>query len=176
MFWATHRLGGAISPANPAYGSSELSYQLKDSGAITLITSSALLSTALEAIKDVPTIPQSRVYLIDGGNNHSYHHQSVEELIQNGRQIKPSLRPLKLAKGEAKTKLAFISYSSGTTGLPKGVMISHYNVVSNVLQMSLLGKASNDTKRDITMCLLPLYHIYGTSLQSPLPRWKRKEF
>jgi len=76
----------------------------------------------------------------------------------------PKLKELKLGRGEGKRRLAFISYSSGTTGMPKGVMISHYNVISNVLQIALHGKQFDDKKRDITLTLLPLYHIYGSSL------------
>jgi long-subunit acyl-CoA synthetase (AMP-forming) len=133
---------------------------LKDSGAIALVTHSTLLQTALEAIKEIPSIFKNRVYLIDG--QHHETQRTVEELIQIGREMKTSLAPLKMKRGEAKEKLAFVSYSSGTTGLPKGVMISHYNVISNVLQVALHEKEANDKKRDITMCLLPLYHIYGT--------------
>src|SRR5579859_1956944 len=47
-FWAVQRLGAVISPANPAYGPSELAYQLKDSGAVALVTTLALLPTALK--------------------------------------------------------------------------------------------------------------------------------
>src|ERR1700734_555157 len=155
-------LGAAVSPANPGYGAAELAYQLKDSGATVLITSSSLLFTALKAIQDTPAIPLERLYLIDGENHSS--HKTVEQLIQLGQQVGTPLSPLKLKPGEGKTRLAFICYSSGTTGLPKGVMISHYNVMANVLQVTLLMKNFDDVKRDISLVLLPLYHIYGTFL------------
>ena len=160
MFWATQILGGAVSPANPGYGASELAYQLKDSGAMALVTSSGLLPIALKAIEDVPAISPDRVYVLD--QKHHKSHKTVEELIQQGRKFDIVLSPLKLRPGEGKTRLAVICYSSGTTGLPKGVMISHYNLIANILQIWLLQKEFDDQKRDITLALLPLYHIYGT--------------
>jgi 4-coumarate--CoA ligase len=160
VFWAAHRLGAAISPANPAYTAPELAYQLNDACAIALVTFSALLPTALKAIEEVPAISPERVYLIDGTHHKSQ--QTVEEMIQKGRKDQEPLAPLNLKKGESKTRLAFLSYSSGTTGLPKGVMISHYNVLSNVLQAALVMKPFDDTKRDMTLAFLPFYHIYGT--------------
>jgi long-subunit acyl-CoA synthetase (AMP-forming) len=156
-----HRLGGAISPANPAYSASELEYQLKDSEATALITSSNLLPTALKAIEKLDGIPPTRVYVIDGKDHKS--HKTVQQLIDEGRKSKSPFAPLRLAKGEGKKRLAFLSYSSGTTGLPKGVMISHYNIISNVLQMAVHGKDESN-KRDVTLGLLPLYHIYGMIL------------
>jgi len=159
VFWATHKLGGAISPANPAYGSSELAYQLKDSGSTALITSSSLLPTALEALKDVPAISAQNVFLVDGDKHDKY--VTVEQLIQLGRNSGRKVEQLRLKKGEGMKRLAFICYSSGTTGLPKGVMISHYNIIANVLQISSHTKEFDDRKREITLALLPLYHIYG---------------
>lgn len=135
-----------------------MAYQLKDSGSTALITSSSLLPIALKAIQDDPNIPRDHIFLID----HHPSYKTVEQLIQIGRQIKDPLPPFKLAKGEGKTRLAFINYSSGTTGLPKGVMISHYNVIANILQIQLHGKKFDDVKRDTTLVILPLYHIYGT--------------
>jgi len=159
VFWAVHKLGAALSTANPGYCSSELAYQLKDSDATALITSSALLPTALKAIEECPSISPNRVFVIDGKAHEKQ--KNIDQLIKNGRNIKEPLVPLKLSKGEAKKRLAFICYSSGTTGLPKGVMISHYNVIANVLQIALLFKDFDGAKRDITLCMLPLYHIYG---------------
>lgn len=157
-----HKLGAAVSTANPGYGASELAYQLKDCDVTALITSTALLPTALKAIEEYRSISPNRVFLIDGKANNTQ--KTIEQLIRNGRNSKKPLAPLKLARGDAKRRLAFICYSSGTTGLPKGVMISHYNVISNVLQITLLFKDFDARKRDVTLCMLPLYHIYGRSL------------
>lgn len=138
-----------------------MAYQLNDAGAIALITCSALLPTVFKALKSVRKIPKKRVFVIDGETHKS--RKTIEQLIQQGKQNSKPLPPLILKKGENKTKLAFICYSSGTTGLPKGVMISHYNVISNILQVELLERNFNAAKRDITILLLPLYHIYGIS-------------
>ena len=59
--------------------------------------------------------------------------------------------------------IAALPYSSGTTGLPKGVMLSHYNLVANVYQ--ILGpNAALLTADDVMLCFLPLYHIYGLTV------------
>jgi long-subunit acyl-CoA synthetase (AMP-forming) len=133
---------------------------LKDCGAIALITSASLLRTALKAIRDIPAIPSKRIYVLDEERHASQ--KTVHEMMQKGKNSDLMLSPVKLKPGEGKTRLALICYSSGTTGLPKGVMISHYNLISNILQTWLLQKEFDDKKRDITLGLLPFYHIYGT--------------
>ena len=139
---------------------------MNDARAIALVTCSALLPTVFKALKSVPKISKERVFIIDGETHKSQ--KTIEELIQQGKRSSKPLPPLTLKKDENKTKLAFICYSSGTTGLPKGVMISHYNVISNILQVELLERHFNAHKRDITILLLPLYHIYG--ILTPFPQ------
>ena len=133
---------------------------MKDSGAIALITSASLLPTALKAIRDIPAIPSHRIYVLDEERHVSQ--KTIHELIQKGKSSRFVLSQVKLKPGEAKTKVALICYSSGTTGIAKGVMISHYNLISNILQTWLLNKEFDDKKRSITLGLLPFYHIYGT--------------
>src|SRR5260221_10055470 len=59
--------------------------------------------------------------------------------------------------------LAALPYSSGTTGLPKGVMLSHLNLIANVFQF-IGPRASEISTDDVALCFLPLYHIYGLNV------------
>lgn len=62
--------------------------------------------------------------------------------------------------------LAFLVYSSGTTGLPKGVMLSHENIVVNVLQNNSMDEGNTHWESDRTIGFLPMYHIYGENAVS----------
>jgi acyl-CoA synthetase (AMP-forming)/AMP-acid ligase II len=59
--------------------------------------------------------------------------------------------------------LAALPYSSGTTGLPKGVMLSHFNLVANVYQL-IAPRGTELSNKDVVLCFLPLYHIYGLNV------------
>ncbi|KAF2015659.1 acetyl-CoA synthetase-like protein [Aaosphaeria arxii CBS 175.79] len=173
LAWATHRLGGLQSPANAAYSAAELEYQLKNSGAKALFTCLPLLSTAKEAAKNAG-IPENRIYILEvpkfavpaGVTSNA---KTVDDFIREGAQL-PRLEPLNWKQGDGAKKTAFLCYSSGTSGLPKGVMISHRNVIANTLQISTFEQPDRDRKRpagtqsDYTenvLGLLPMSHIYG---------------
>ena len=65
---------------------------------------------------------------------------------------------------DSREALATLPFSSGTTGLPKGVMLSHYNLVANVYQTLTPGEFGAITEQDVLLCFLPLYHIYGLTV------------
>ncbi|KAL3460846.1 hypothetical protein BJX64DRAFT_278274 [Aspergillus heterothallicus] len=170
LAWATHELGGIVSPANAAYSASELKHQLIDSKAKALFTCVPLLPVALEAAAAAGH-PTSRIYLIDvlpGSEKLPGQYKTLSQLIEDGKSL-PKLEKISWRAGEAARRTAFLCYSSGTSGLPKGVMISHRNVMSNILQISASEKSWRDTQKttngeyytDVLLGLLPQSHIYG---------------
>ncbi|KAJ5833594.1 Acyl-CoA ligase inpC [Penicillium riverlandense] len=174
FFWAVHRLGGIVTPANAAYSADELRHQLVDSGAKALFTCVPLLSAALEAAAKVG-LPKNKIYLLDvpgqilGGVKPPTEYKSVAQIEQAGRSL-PALEPLNWGPGEGARRTAFLCYSSGTSGLPKGVMISHRNVIANTLQIAAFEKTWRESKTppgaktpytDVSLGLLPQSHIYA---------------
>ncbi|KAF2834921.1 phenylacetyl-CoA ligase-like protein [Patellaria atrata CBS 101060] len=169
LAWATHRLGGLQSPANAAYSAAELAYQLKDSGANSLFTCAPLLETALDAAQKV-SIPRNRIYILEiAGISTPADFKTVNQLIEEGKEL-PPIEKLNFEDGDGARRVAFLCYSSGTSGLPKGVMISHRNVIANVMQMTTFEKPYRDSlieplnQSDVTiniLGLLPMSHIYG---------------
>ncbi|KAH7312116.1 hypothetical protein BKA65DRAFT_610189 [Rhexocercosporidium sp. MPI-PUGE-AT-0058] len=168
LAYAVHRLNGIATPANAAYSASELEFQLKSSGATALFTCIPLLETSLQAAKAVG-IPKERVYILElpkelsGDKPVSF--KTASQLIEAGSKL-PVLEELKWEKGQGAKQTAYLCYSSGTSGLPKGVMISHRNVIANVLQIGTYEKPIRDKRpenkrTEVGLGLLPLSHIYG---------------
>lgn len=90
--------------------------------------------------------------------------RTVSELMERGRTL-PDLDALRWTKAQGRRQTAFLCFSSGTSGTPKAVMISHYNVIANVLQLQLFEQPIRDAiepgYRDVTLGLMPFSHIYG---------------
>jgi acyl-CoA synthetase (AMP-forming)/AMP-acid ligase II len=122
LSWATHQLGGIVSPANAAYSAAELKHQLVDSKAKALFTCAPLLATALEAAS-MAGFPKDRIYLLEvpveltGGASIPAQYKTVSQLIEAGKTL-PKLESLNWAAGESARRTAFLCYSSGTSGLP----------------------------------------------------------
>ena len=125
-----------------------------------LVTHSSGLSAAVAAAKSAG-IPLSRVALIDSRfEGASPAHATVEELIKAGRAKATVYVERRLRPGEAKTKLALLCFSSGTTGKPKAVAIAHYSMIANILQMRMaIGFAPRYVPGDVALAGLSAWYL-----------------
>jgi len=157
--WGTHWCGGIVSPANPGYTVDELAFQLKDSGARALITTLEYLPNAKAACKKVGIEEQ---YIALAGDK-----RDPEARIKHFTSVRNISGATRYRKTKVSAEdLAFLVYSSGTTGKPKGVMLTHRNIVANVIQTSynespLKWNGGPTNEGDKVLAFLPFFHIYG---------------
>jgi len=172
VFMGTLLAGGIFSGANPTYTARELAHQLRDSGATYLLCSDKTVETGIEAAK-LANVSQDRVHVYnsavyDGPNAEGT--QSLKgckywgDLVASAEESKDFAWDNLTGPGESNKTLA-LNYSSGTTGVPKGVEITHLNYVSNTLQVHQLATLHSDWRerqeRARWLCFLPMYHAYG---------------
>jgi acyl-CoA synthetase (AMP-forming)/AMP-acid ligase II len=152
-FHAAMLAGAVPTTLNPNYRDREVRYQLETSEAVALITDGSLL-TGID-LSGLPAL--RRVYTIrTPGPSGSEPFDTLFEAT--GGIVVP--RPAR----DPKEMLATLPFSSGTTGLPKGVMLTHNNLVANVYQTLTLGEYGALNQNDVVLCFLPLYHIYGLTV------------
>eukprot|EP00940_MAST-03C_sp_MAST-3C-sp2_P000816 g816.t1 len=157
---ATSRLGAALTMVNPLYTEHELASQLEGSNAKVLFAHTSSVDIATKAI--------DRVGRDSGGR------QKVENLVIIGDEgsvpegatsmeslkrdvAKPILRTVDGVRG---SDLVALPYSSGTTGLPKGTMLTHDNIVVNMMQTSV-AEHDKFSSEDTLISPLPMFHIYA---------------
>lgn len=122
LSWAIHRLSGVVSPASSTYTASELTHQVKSSGSRAIFTVNSLLQIALKAASSC-SIPRKHVYLLEMSIERQFGYayprdiKTAEQLVLEGSRL-PDLEGLRWEKGQGARQCAFLSYSSGTTGLP----------------------------------------------------------
>jgi acyl-CoA synthetase (AMP-forming)/AMP-acid ligase II len=138
--------GATPSPLNPSYKEREVRYQLENSGAKMLVTDGTLV--AHMHLKGVP------------GLEHVYTTRNAAGASEFSELLRPVTARVPQPDRPPELSLAALPYSSGTTGLPKGVMLTHSNLVVNVYQF-VGPHAAPLTSEEICLCFLPLYHIYG---------------
>ena len=146
-FQAIWRLGAVIVPITPQLIAREVCYIVENSGARLVLTSSALAETVTEAVQGNDNIDGILVFgacPIDGTKD-------IEGLVDRAT-------PLETVCEREEDDLAILLYTSGTTGHPKGVRLSHHNMVSNARALVAI-RAAQPGRR--TLLALPLSHVYG---------------
>jgi len=145
VFHGAATVGGTVTTINPTYGPEEVAFQLQDAGATLLVTIPMFVETAVKATEGTAVTD-----IIVFGDTET--HIPFSELM--------SADPF---EGHADVDVAddvvVLPYSSGTTGLPKGVMLTHRNLAANLAQTQHILKVEQGVERVIAV--LPFFHIYG---------------
>ena len=149
VFHAILRVGAVVTTVNSLYTPDEVANQLRDSGATLLFTVSPFLDRAAPAVaRDGVSITETVV--VDGAPGYP---SLADLLASDAAPPEVSIDP--------GADLAVLPYSSGTTGTAKGVMLTHRNLVANLVQSQALLKVNQDTR---VLAVLPFFHIYGMTL------------
>src|SRR5229473_1604433 len=147
VFLGVAMAGGINTTVNPLYTADELATQLNDSGARFLVTVPSFLDKAKTAAAKSKV---EEVFVFGTAEGA----RSFTDLLRAGDT--PRAVPIDPA-----ADLVALPYSSGTTGLPKGVMLTHRNLVANLCQAEGMKNFAGFGEDDITMAVLPFFHIYG---------------
>jgi acyl-CoA synthetase (AMP-forming)/AMP-acid ligase II len=147
VFHGVASAGGRCTTVNPLYTAAELTHQLKNSGARMLVTVGPFLDVATQAARNAGI---DDVFVIGEGEGATPFTKLLGDPAEAPDvEIDPS------------SDLAVLPYSSGTTGLPKGVMLTHRNLVANLVQIQDAFPIEPD---DTLVGVLPFFHIYGMTV------------
>jgi acyl-CoA synthetase (AMP-forming)/AMP-acid ligase II len=153
VFHGILRAGGTVTTINSLYTADEITEQLQNSNAGYLFTISAFLPQADQAASRAGLAPRN-VVVIDGSEQVAPDRTSLRELLSSGA-------PPPQLTIDPGSHLAVLPYSSGTTGLPKGAMLTHRNLVANLAQgVPIMGVTGDDR----ILAVLPFFHIYGMNV------------
>ena len=152
-FHAILRAGATATTINALFTAKDIAKQLTDAKASMLITVTPLVAQAADGAASIG-LTADRVVVLDGPGEAADGHPNADDLLGPGL-------PAPEVTFDPATHLAALPYSSGTTGNPKGVMLTHRNLAANVAQIRPLQGMQAD---DRILAVLPFFHIYGMTV------------
>lgn len=176
-YYGTLLAGGVVVMTNPLYVQRELVHQLKDSDVRLIVTLDLLYGKVSAAARELPDaqlvvtsikdylpFPKNWLYPIKAKR------EGIERKVAYGARVHRFGELLRAAPAspvhtevDAERDLALLQYTGGTTGLAKGVMLTHYNLVANTVQASLWFYKSAPGKERY-LAALPFFHVFGLTV------------
>ena len=180
-FWGILKAGAVIVLSNPLYTEQELRHNLADAGARALISHERLWPK-VDGLRE--SLGLVAVFLVPDAETRS-------SVPYDGKRVFPwsalvsGKRGLSVPIPDPRRDLALLQYTGGTTGVPKGAMISHYNILSNVRQIEAVLRLRVE-EHHVFLAVLPLFHIYALTIcvgvgaavagaVAPFPRFSPRE-
>lgn len=159
IFQGVALVGGIATTVNPTYNASSIAHQFTDASVKMVVTIPMFLDKVREAAK-IAGKDLAAIFVIAPADAATGEGTTpFSDLTSDDGSLAPSRAPV-----NPKTDLVALPYSSGTTGLPKGVMLTHYNIIANICQISDADEMLDLTPKDAVMAVLPFFHIYGMVL------------
>jgi long-chain acyl-CoA synthetase len=175
-YFGTMYAGGIVVQTNPLYTERELQYQMADSGAkvilsmdilyprvMKIIKETKLENVIVTGIKDYLPFPKNLIYPFIQKKQYGFsvkvEHKGSNHLFTEIMKI-GSVTPLELESFDFENDLALLQYTGGTTGFPKGVMLTHKNLVANTKMCHAWLSKTKDGE-EVVLGMLPFFHVYG---------------
>jgi acyl-CoA synthetase (AMP-forming)/AMP-acid ligase II len=160
--------GSVVTTLNPLYGPEEMQHCMGLTRPAIVFTCDALFRAAKEAASQISL----DVQFVIVESREKWSNVKDDELAKPAKAFSEMLSPgAPYTEATDENALAVLPYSSGTTGMPKAVMLTHRNIVSQLYQLGTHDDAVKLTMEDTLLAVLPFFHIYGMVLLMELAIW-----
>ena len=180
--FAILRLGAIVAENNPLYTEAELEHQINDSGCTVLIVLDPVYQRIAKLKGKLPTVrhvvctgiqdalpfPKNLLFPLKGKKDGTYYAIPEGEGVLRFTELVARTAPaVRQADVDPREDLAMLVYTGGTTGVSKGVMLTHFNLVANAFQ-ARLWMPDVQAGRENILCVLPFFHSYGLTTELTL--------
>jgi len=164
-YYGVLEAGAVVTNVSPLHVEREIEFELNDSGSETIIYLD-LFDSRIQAVKDITPLKRIIATSIT-----DYLETPVDPPVEKDANtyffrevIADSSPDVSEVEIDPEEDLAALQYTGGTTGLPKGVMLTHRNLFANTLQCAMWGREFLERGKDVFLCVIPFFHSYGQTV------------